>query len=84
LSSFKILLQIEYNKFIEKIFKACEMLLFDKKLTAAETYERNLVTRIIPHNSFYEETERLVSYKNYIFIKIFKRFLVFLNCRQNH
>lgn len=41
--------------------KACEMLLFDKKLTAAEAYERNLVTRIIPHNSFYEETERLVS-----------------------
>nr|CAD2124120.1 unnamed protein product [Meloidogyne enterolobii] len=41
--------------------KACEMLLFDKKLTAAEAYERNLVTSIIPHNSFYEETERLVS-----------------------
>ncbi|CAK5031674.1 unnamed protein product [Meloidogyne enterolobii] len=41
--------------------KACEMLLFDKKLTAAEAYERNLVTSIIPHNSFFEETERLVS-----------------------
>ncbi|KAL7077000.1 hypothetical protein ACQ4LE_004056 [Meloidogyne hapla] len=41
--------------------KACEMLLFDKKLTASEAYDRNLVTRIIPHNNFYEETERLVS-----------------------
>ncbi|KAF7638954.1 ACB domain-containing protein [Meloidogyne graminicola] len=41
--------------------KACEMLLFDKKISPAEAYERNLVTRVIPHNNFFEETERLIS-----------------------
>jgi enoyl-CoA hydratase/carnithine racemase len=37
------------------------MLLFDKKLTAQEALECNLVSRIIPNDNFKVETERLVS-----------------------
>lgn len=41
--------------------KACEMLLFDKKITAKEAQVRNLVTTIIENNSFREEADQLVS-----------------------
>ena len=39
--------------------KACELLLFNRKLTAKEAYERNLVNEIIPHSEF----EKLASKK---------------------
>ncbi|XP_041376309.1 enoyl-CoA delta isomerase 2-like [Gigantopelta aegis] len=38
--------------------KANEMLLFNKKLTALEAFNRNLVTEIIPEQSFVEETDK--------------------------
>ncbi|XP_029656116.2 enoyl-CoA delta isomerase 2 isoform X1 [Octopus sinensis] len=40
--------------------KASEILLFNKKLTAKEAFERNLVSEVIPHGSFAEETEAKV------------------------
>lgn len=42
---------------IYSISQASEVLLFNKKLTAKEAFERNLVTEVIPHGSFAEETE---------------------------
>ncbi|KAL3087252.1 hypothetical protein niasHT_020515 [Heterodera trifolii] len=41
--------------------KASELLLFDKKMSAEEALERNLVSRVIPNNSFGTETERMVN-----------------------
>ncbi|GAB1599089.1 enoyl-CoA delta isomerase 2, mitochondrial-like isoform X1 [Argonauta hians] len=35
--------------------KASELLLFNQKITAKEAYERNLVTAVIPHDSFADE-----------------------------
>lgn len=35
--------------------KASEFLLFNRKLTAQEAFERNLVTEVIPHNEFAEK-----------------------------
>ena len=32
--------------------KAAEFLIFNRKLTASEALERNLVTEVIPHNEF--------------------------------
>ncbi|XP_076469941.1 enoyl-CoA delta isomerase 2-like isoform X2 [Babylonia areolata] len=42
--------------------KAAEMLLFNRKITAPEAYERNLVSRVIPDADFHKETEAFVSY----------------------
>ena len=42
--------------------KAGELLLFNKKITAQEAFERNLVTQVFPENVFHKETEALVSY----------------------
>jgi hypothetical protein len=38
------------------------MLIFDKKITAEEALERNLIAQVIPHASFHSETERLVCF----------------------
>lgn len=40
--------------------KAAEVLLFNRKLTAEEAVERNLVARVVPHSRWEAETERLV------------------------
>ncbi|EFO17898.2 hypothetical protein LOAG_10599 [Loa loa] len=40
--------------------KASEILIFDKKLTAQEAFERNLVCRVIPSFSFREEAENYI------------------------
>ncbi|VDO44135.1 unnamed protein product [Onchocerca flexuosa] len=40
--------------------KASEILIFDKKLTAQEAFERNLVCRVVPSLNFREETETYV------------------------
>uniref|UniRef100_A0A915PTQ8 ACB domain-containing protein n=1 Tax=Setaria digitata TaxID=48799 RepID=A0A915PTQ8_9BILA len=40
--------------------KASEILVFDRKLTAQEAYERNLVCRVVPSLSFREEAEAYV------------------------
>ena len=37
--------------------KASELLLFNKKISAAEAFNRNLVTEVIPDNSFLKETQ---------------------------
>lgn len=37
-----------------KFFKASEILLFGKKLTAEEAVERNLVSKVIPSETFQE------------------------------
>ncbi|KAK7115391.1 enoyl-CoA delta isomerase 2-like [Littorina saxatilis] len=42
--------------------KAGELLLFNKKITAQEACERNLVTQVFPEDVFQKETEALVSY----------------------
>jgi enoyl-CoA hydratase/carnithine racemase len=41
------------------------MLLFDKKLTAEEALERNLIAKVIPQASFQSEVERMVSHMKY-------------------
>ncbi|XP_046328196.1 enoyl-CoA delta isomerase 2-like isoform X1 [Haliotis rufescens] len=40
--------------------KANEVLLFNKKLTAQEAKERNLITNIIPENSFQKESDAMM------------------------
>lgn len=42
--------------------KANELLLINKKITAQEAKERNLVSEIIPHNKFEEEIAKKVKY----------------------
>ncbi|CAD5214895.1 unnamed protein product [Bursaphelenchus xylophilus] len=42
------------------VSKATEMLLLGKTLTAQEAYDWGLVSRVIPHNQFAEETERFL------------------------
>jgi len=42
--------------------KAGELLLFNKKITAQEACERNLVSKVFPEDVFHKETEALVSY----------------------
>ena len=42
--------------------QAGELLLFNKKLTAQEAMERNLVSRVFPEECFHRETQALVSY----------------------
>ena len=37
--------------------KASELLLFNKKISAAEAYNRNLVTEVIPDAMFAKETK---------------------------
>ena len=37
--------------------KASELLLFNKKISAAEAFNRNLVTEVIPDSSFQKETQ---------------------------
>ena len=37
--------------------KASELLLFNKKISAAEAYNRNLVTEVIPDSMFQKETQ---------------------------
>ena len=37
--------------------KASELLLFNKKISAAEAYNRNLVTEVIPNAMFAKETK---------------------------
>ena len=40
--------------------KASEMLLFNKKISAAEAFNRNLVTQVIPDDVFAKETSAKV------------------------
>ncbi|KAI1728604.1 enoyl-CoA hydratase/isomerase domain-containing protein [Ditylenchus destructor] len=40
--------------------KASEMLLFGKKLTAEEAFDRNLVSQVIPHEQFQQESENKI------------------------
>ncbi|PVD21160.1 hypothetical protein C0Q70_19327 [Pomacea canaliculata] len=60
--------------------KAGELLFFNKKITAQEAEERNLVTRVFPENVFKKETDALVAYystlppKSLEFSKILTRF----------
>ena len=42
--------------------KAGEILFFNKKITAQEAYDRNLVTRVIPDAQFQQETAELIKY----------------------
>ncbi|KAL8571758.1 hypothetical protein ACOMHN_051125 [Nucella lapillus] len=42
--------------------KATEILLFNRKITAQEAYDRNLVTRVFPDADFRKETEAVLSY----------------------
>lgn len=42
--------------------QAGELLFFNKKITAQEAEERNLVTRVFPENVFKKETDALVAY----------------------
>ena len=43
------------------IFQASEILIFGRKLTAQEAYERNLVTAVLPAASFREEANKRVA-----------------------
>ena len=40
--------------------KASELLLFNKKISAAEAFNRNLVTEVIPDSMFQKETQAKV------------------------
>ena len=40
--------------------KASELLLFNKKISAAEAFNRNLITEVIPDGSFAKETSNKV------------------------
>lgn len=42
------------------VTKAAEMLIFDKKVSALEALERNLVTQVIPHGQFHKEAEERI------------------------
>jgi len=42
--------------------KAGELLLFNRKITAQEACDRNLVTQVFPEDTFAKETEKLVAY----------------------
>ncbi|XP_076449589.1 enoyl-CoA delta isomerase 2-like [Babylonia areolata] len=42
--------------------KAGELLLFNRKITAQEACDRNLITRVFPEDVFEKETEALVAY----------------------
>lgn len=42
--------------------KAGELLLFNKKITAQEAFDRNLVSRVIPDDVYQKETEQLMAY----------------------
>jgi len=40
--------------------KASELLLFNKKISAAEAFNRNLITKVIPDDTFEKETKAIV------------------------
>jgi len=40
--------------------KASELLLFNKKISAAEAYNRNMITAVIPDDMFTKETQAKV------------------------
>ena len=49
-----------FPKHCSSLLQANEILLFNRKLTAVEACDRNLVTEVIPEQSFVKETDKKI------------------------